>query len=191
MKALKYMALTNGHTSLKGQPLDVMLSLWKQAKELCSKANSSTQDPHIDVSVPVEFSRVANLERLSQTGETYCIKANKNECDALCRRFEFQSIDELNATFTVRWLGGSSINFCVDGHLNAHIIQTCRVTDKPVPEKLDTSFSFRVLHTSQEQVMEDDPHDIEFTRSPDVDLGEIAAQYVSLSAAPYPRAADL
>jgi uncharacterized metal-binding protein YceD (DUF177 family) len=74
--------------------------------------------------------------------------------------------------------------------MRAKLVQPCSVTLKEVPEDIDETFSFRVVHPNQEKDFEQELaefEDFEFSNDGIIDLGEIGAQYLSLSVDPYPR----
>jgi uncharacterized metal-binding protein YceD (DUF177 family) len=140
--------------------------------------------------IPVEFSRVASLELLTKRVDSLAMKATPVECEALAKRFHIVSIDFFEAEVSVKWRGGKSINYDVTGRLKARLTQSCIVTLQDIVENIDGTFDFRVVHPKQmEELTEelDEFQDIEFSEDDNVDLGEIAAQYLALSMDPYPR----
>lgn len=143
----------------------------------------------VETFVP-ELSRVVELERLVKMKTPYLIKATEVECAKLAERFDFVSLDLFELAYTVTHLGGKSIDFNVVGAIKASLVQRCSVTLKDIPEEIDDTFSFRVVHPKQEKELElelSEFEDFEFSEDGIVDLGEIGAQYLSLSVDPYPR----
>jgi uncharacterized protein (DUF952 family)/uncharacterized metal-binding protein YceD (DUF177 family) len=141
-------------------------------------------------SLALELSRRVNLERLYQNNTPFTVKATSFECLALAKRFDLEALDSLEVVFNVKWMQGSAIDYWVDGHLKAALTQSCVVTLKPVNETIDETFHFRVLHPSKEAIADEEYgefEDIEFSTTPYIDLGDIAAQYLLLLLNPYPR----
>lgn len=143
--------------------------------------------------VTPEMSRIVSLESLTNRVDPYVIKATAAECDALAKRFNIVSIDFFEAHITVKWRGEKSINYDVTGVINAKLTQNCIVTLQGIPEEIDDTFDFRVVHPKQMKELTeelDEFEDIEFSEDDDIDIGEIAAQYLALSMNPYPRLAE-
>lgn len=137
-----------------------------------------------------ELSRIVELERLVKMKTPYTIKASAEECQKLAERFDFVSLNAFELAYTVTHLGGKSIDYNVVGAMKASLVQRCSVTLKEIPEEIDDTFSFRVVHPKQQEEFElelSEFEDFEFSSDGIVDLGEIGAQYLSLSVDPYPR----
>ena len=137
-----------------------------------------------------ELSRIVELERLVKMKTPYTIKASDEECKKLAERFDFVVLNALEFVYTATHLGGKSIDFKVIGAMKASLAQRCSVTLKEIPEEVDDMFSFRVVHPKQEKEFElelSEFEDFEFSSDGIIDLGEIGAQYLSLSVDPYPR----
>jgi hypothetical protein len=120
----------------------------------------------------------------------FLIKASFEECQALAIRFGFISLSNFELIYTVTHLGGKTIDYKVEAEIRANLVQPCSVTLKEVPEDIDEAFNFRVVHPSQEKDFElelAEFQDFEFSIDGIIDLGEIGAQYLSLSVNPYPR----
>lgn len=140
-----------------------------------------------------ELSRIVELERLVKMKTPYTIKASVEECAELAERFEFVAVNGFELVYTATHLGGKAIDFNVIGAMKASLAQRCTVTLKEIPEEIDETFSFRVVHPKQQEEFElelSEFEDFEFSSDGIVDLGEIGAQYLSLSADPYPRFED-
>ena len=137
-----------------------------------------------------ELSRIVELERLVKMKTPYTIKASEDECKKLAERFEFVSLNAFELAYTVTHLGGKSIDYNVISAMKASLVQRCSVTLKEIHEEIDDTFSFRVVHPKQQEEFElelSEFEDFEFSSDGIVDLGEIGAQYLSLSVDPYPR----
>ena len=151
-----------------------------------SAAASDTTQP--------ELSRPFHVAELAEDPERKVeITTTAAEREALAARYSLLSLDALTAQLTVRGFGPGEI--VVEGQLQAQVVQECVVTLEPVAESVAGPFEQR--YTLYPSVPEDDletgPDDIE---PPEpaiggvIDLGELIAQYLSLSLNPYPRAPD-
>jgi len=143
-----------------------------------------------------ELSRIMEIERLVKMKNHFLIRASADECKKLAARFGFVALNLLEISYNATHLGGKTIDFKVIGAIKASLVQRCSVTLKEIPEEVDDTFSFRVVHPKQEKDFElelSEYEDFEFSSDGILDLGEIAAQYLSLSVDPYPRfdAADV
>jgi uncharacterized metal-binding protein YceD (DUF177 family) len=137
-----------------------------------------------------ELSRIVELERLIKMKNPYTIKASDEECKKLAERFDFVVLNALEFVYTATHLGGKSIDYHVIAAMKASLVQRCSVTLKEIPEEIDETFSFRVVHPKQQEEFElelSEFEDFEFSSDGIVDLGEIGAQYLSLSVDPYPK----
>jgi len=133
---------------------------------------------------------VIAADEVPSKGTTRDFLATHDQCAELAARFGYHAVGELRVGFELKPLaGGPMIRVC--GQLDARIEQLCIVTGDPVPEVLDTVFE--VIFAPSGMVEEnldltladaDPPEPI----GPDgIDLIEIAAQQLSLSAQEYPR----
>ncbi|RZI46598.1 YceD family protein [Candidatus Finniella inopinata] len=138
----------------------------------------------------VELSRLVNLERLHKKNLLYSLKATPSEAAALAQRFGVVSIDKLKMEYAIESGHTAYKGYYLTGSLQAEVIQSCVVSLKEVPESVDSRFSFHVVDQRyQDETFHDhEDDDIEFSIEDVVDLGEISAQYLSLSLNPYPRA---
>ncbi|MFO1056999.1 MAG: DUF177 domain-containing protein [Dongiaceae bacterium] len=143
---------------------------------------------------PPEFSRLAALDRATETPQSWSIEANQDERAALARRFGLLSLGRLVATLTWRRQAGDLVR--LDGVLEASLAQPCVVTLDPVPAELTESFTLRFMRgvaaEDREVVIDpeaDDPP--EPLGDGPVDVGEIVAQQLALALDPYPRAAGV
>jgi len=141
-----------------------------------------------------EISRIVDVDRLGANGSTALdIAANDSERAALARRFGFLGLPAFSARVTVdRRPGGRVV---VEGRLRGEIVQACILTLDPVTQDLDEAF--RIVF-KQDLAEERDPESGEALVSPQadapeplsgnmLDVGEIVAEQLSLSADPYPR----
>ena len=105
-----------------------------------------------------------------------------------------QAIDSLTATVTVEQRNKGRM-VVVEGSLDAAVTQTCVVTLEPLPRTVSERFSARLVTPDvlrEAAIVDIDPaseqDDPEPIDGDSVDIGELAAQHLSLSLDPYPRA---
>jgi uncharacterized metal-binding protein YceD (DUF177 family) len=139
-----------------------------------------------------EFSRFVEADSVGTHRMERRISANPEERAALARRFDLLGIDRLEARFSLKRAGGGVIH--VQGEIEAEVTQACVVTLAPVPAKVAERFSAdfadederrRPTESDLDFDAEDPPEPI---RNGHIDLGELAAEHLSLALDPYPRA---
>jgi uncharacterized metal-binding protein YceD (DUF177 family) len=129
-----------------------------------------------------EFSRPVTLPRLGHV-ERFRITADKGERAALARRFGLLAIDRFEAGIVLtRLREGARLEASID----ADVVQECVVTLEPVPNRVTDEFS--LLYGSVTPADHDDAV-VEPLEGDSLDVGEAAAQQLSLALDPYPRAA--
>ena len=141
-----------------------------------------------------EFSRPLALEQvLPHKPRQEDIAATADECAALAARFDLKSLSVLQSRMTLTRTADSKL-VRVAGALHAELVQTCVVSLQDVPAVIDASFETYFTEDGEE-FDEDAGLDIELEEDEFpvggggvVDLGELAAQYLSLEIDPYPRA---
>jgi uncharacterized metal-binding protein YceD (DUF177 family) len=149
---------------------------------------------HTDKKDKSEIERIVDVERMGASGSTALdIAASDSERAALAKRFGFLGLPAFAARITVdRRPGGRVV---VEGRLRGKIVQACILTLDPVTQDLDETF--RIVF-KQDLTEERDPESGEALVSPQadapeplsgnmLDVGEIAAEQLSLAADPYPR----
>lgn len=121
------------------------------------------------------------------------IVASEGERAALAKRFGFLGLPAFSARATVdRRPGGQVV---VEGRLRGKVVQACILTLDPVAQDLDDTF--RIVF-KQDLAEERDPESGEAVLSAQadapeplsgnlLDVGEIVAEQLALSADPYPR----
>ncbi|WP_026870456.1 YceD family protein [Inquilinus limosus] len=139
-----------------------------------------------------EFSRMVGVNTLPRGGRTIAIEADEAERAALARRFDLLALDELSARFTLTPGRGDTV--VVAGTLNAAVVQRCVVTLDPVPATVEDEVEavFADAAGRDEAEVEVDPlaAEVEPMVGGRIDLGELAAQHLSLALDPYPRSPD-
>jgi uncharacterized metal-binding protein YceD (DUF177 family) len=138
-----------------------------------------------------EFSRFIEADSVGARPIERQISANAEERAALAERFELRAIDRLEAAFTLRRAGDGVIH--VKGRVRGDVVQSCVVTLEPVPATIEEEFAADFAANSDRQG-EDEEIDFEAADPPEpiqnghIDLGELAAEHLSLALDPYPRA---
>lgn len=148
---------------------------------------------------PPEFSRPIRADSVSARELVETIEASEAERKALAERFELEAIGRLVAKVRLRRVrGGTMVR--VSGELEASVVQTCVMTLDPVPAEVQERFD--ALFAPPELIVEPDeddesvffdPASMDEETDPEpivngrIDIGELAAQHLSLALDPYPR----
>lgn len=138
-----------------------------------------------------EFSRPVRVDTLGEAPRTIAIEAGEAEREALARRFGFVSISSLSAEVA---LVRRNDTVAARGTVRAALAQSCVATGEPVEEKVEESFEIEFRPhpeggTGGEEEVElgGGELDIVFYDGGSVDVGEAAAETLSLAVAPFPR----
>jgi len=140
-----------------------------------------------------EFSCPVDVPLHEGGKESYSFSANKRELDALARRFQLKALSDFR--FSVELLYNDDKSVQVTGKLDASVTQTCILTLMPVTSIIQKIFQVKYVRPDddelsqghdQEQVF--DLGDMEIFTGQTIDLGELAAQYLSVYLDPYPKA---
>jgi hypothetical protein len=136
------------------------------------------------------------------------IEADERQRRDVARRLKVESVEGLAASFKVTRAAGSAL-ISVTGSVAGRVTQLCVSTGKPVVSEVyeefdayytdrDSTVSFiKARHErlgrmgdAEVQILEehDDPEPL--TEEGEIDLGELAVQYLSLAVEPYPRAEE-
>lgn len=141
-----------------------------------------------------ELSRLFNLDKVgTKSGINFQVKAGPSEREALAKRFDLVEIKRLEVIFTLAH-GSEEATYEITGTGKADVVQSCVVTLKDVPAHVE--FTIHVIaQEGEEQPIDendlsflDEEIDREYYQNNQVDLGEIASQYLVLSLDPYPHA---
>ncbi len=143
--------------------------------------------------VKSEIERVVDLEKLGPAGTALEIATSESERAALAKRFGFLGLPAFSARMTVDRKPGGRI--VVEGRLKGRIVQACILSLDPVTQELDDAFRLVFAEDVDE---ERDPESGEALLNANgdapepltgnmLDVGEIAAEQLSLTADPYPR----
>jgi uncharacterized metal-binding protein YceD (DUF177 family) len=144
------------------------------------------------MTIPPEFSRPVYVDTLGSTPRPLAIGANPEERAALAKRFGLVSIEALSAEAGLTRRGDE---VTAVGTLSASVVQSCVVTETPVPAEVEEEFRivFRPAprHDAEEEIeLSEGELDVVFYDGGAIDLGEAVAETLSLSLDPYPRSAE-
>jgi len=138
-----------------------------------------------------EFSRPYRLDTLGHI-KPLNISATSDECAALAKRFDLQSLSALEADAT---LTPDAKGIEAKGRLRADVVQSCVVTGEPVPARFDLPFAIRFVSATDapeadEIELSAEDCDVMEHDGQVIDLGEAVAQTLLLALEPYPRSAN-
>jgi len=134
-----------------------------------------------------EFSRPVATARLGEAPALYRFAADPQEREALARRLGLLALDRLEIEARLSRAAGGGIRLA--GQIAAELVQECVVTLEPVPSRVAEDFV--VLYRREAphgEIVDPGEEDIESLDGDEIDLGEAAAQQLSLAIDPYPRA---
>lgn len=139
-----------------------------------------------------EFSRRVQAIDVPRLGRDYTVTAEAAERGKLAVRFGLIGIDSLVGDFTVKSVGAGPL-IRVEGRIRASVTQRCVTSLKPVPatvdERINAEFGPDEADLDVELTLEDEDPPEAFDNGA-IDLGELAAQHLSLALDPFPRAED-
>jgi hypothetical protein len=151
-----------------------------------------------------EWSAMVEIGKLGVEPKTFKIEASEEERADLARRYGIVSVDRALAIVTLQKTRGNMIHAL--GTLQAEVTQSCVVSLEPVTQTIEEEFegwfgdddsavSFARAKSERDaaksgmetEILEEsvDPEPIV---NGQVDIGELAAQHLSLSLDPYPHA---
>lgn len=150
------------------------------------------------MTIETEFSRPVRVDDITTKPLEQRFEATVEERLKLAERFNILEIKQLTAETALRRQPGDIV--VLDGRVEADVVQACVVTLQPVPAHVEADFTVRYLPPAlwaEEEAAEGEGGDVLATGDdvealPDdaIDVGEVAAQYLSLALEPYPRAPD-
>lgn len=153
----------------------------------------------------IEFSHPIKLEHIDRKGKSVTIQPSSEECIALSKRFDLESIDTMEAQISIT---ASSLVYHVTGVVKATITQISVISNNPVQktitQDIDAWFidnsrvtSFEKAKKDRENSDEEDEYEIrdekddpEPITNDEIDIGEVAAQFLGLALDDYPRGED-
>ena len=134
-----------------------------------------------------EFSRVVETGRIGPQGLEIEVVAEAAERERLATRFGVPAIDALACAFRLRrGLGGTVM---AEGALRARVTQVCVVSTDPFEADVAEDFvlCFAPEADMPAEIDPEDPVDMVPMAGGAIDLGEAAAEQLSLALEPYPR----
>ncbi|UNM05939.1 MAG: hypothetical protein H6925_05485 [Holosporaceae bacterium] len=139
-----------------------------------------------------EFSRVINVHTLGVEPQILKFSAMPNEKERLRDRLGILALNrfEIKCQVSHDFLH-SRVH--IDAMLCAELVQACVLTLAEVKETLSEPVSLKLVtkcaaEDTSGRFFDDGPEEIELNADGTIDMGEIFAQYLSLSMNPYPRA---
>lgn len=139
-----------------------------------------------------EFSRTIDAETISESPRQIEIAADETERRRLAGRFGLKAIDSLAAQLRLARRAGI---IHADGRVDADVVQSCVVTDAPLPVHIDAPLSVRFLPNGHGDSGEDEVElsaedcDTLPIAGGKMDIGELVAETLALSLDPFPRSA--
>ena len=136
-----------------------------------------------------EITFMADIPALAKSTKSLRITASARERKALAKRIEVPELLAFEATFDAQKKGGGI--YLVTGRVKARMKQTCVRTLDVIETSLDQPFSVRFMDENifaayQHEELRGEIGDHEVLTGESANLGEIAAQYLSLFVDPYP-----
>jgi uncharacterized metal-binding protein YceD (DUF177 family) len=132
-----------------------------------------------------EFSRPVAVLRLGTEAMTYRINATGEECAALARRFDLVSLEHFAAEVTLSRHGGE---VRLAAEIVADVVQLCCLTLEPFASNLIDRSTVLYRRKPPPADLGVDEEDYEVLVGDEIDIGEAAAQQLSLALDPFPRA---
>ncbi|GAA0305553.1 DUF177 domain-containing protein [Sphingomonas oligophenolica] len=135
-----------------------------------------------------EFSRLERIDTIGEGEREVSISATQEERAALAARFELKSIDRLDGVFRLR---RDAAGVVARGRVRAAVVQSCVVTDDPLPVTVDEPVALRFVAEdapdADEIELNEDSLDTMGFDGAAIDLGEAAAETMALALDPFPR----
>jgi hypothetical protein len=154
-----------------------------------------------------EWSHVMRADSVPSAGKHAKLSASPEQCAAIARRVGVGDIENLHATMKLALQNGGHILY-IQGAVEADIEQACVVSGTPVKSHVKEEFEAwyadhdkaipfnRAKHEVKAKMEGDEVQILDERDDPEtmidgqVDLGEVAIQYLSLGINPYPRAPE-
>ncbi len=134
-----------------------------------------------------ELNRPVAIDRIGPRGLDVTVVANAAECAALAERMGIPAVQSLSCRFHVARVAADK--FAAAGHLRARVVQTCVISLEEFAADVEERFRLRFVPVGQEtdEIDPADPEDEVAYAAGMLDLGEAAAEQLSLALDPYPR----
>jgi uncharacterized metal-binding protein YceD (DUF177 family) len=143
--------------------------------------------------VTPEFSRTVDADTVSESPRQMRIEADETERRRLAGRFALKAVERLSADVRLARRAGI---IHAEGAVDADVVQSCVVTDEPLPAHIDAPFSVRfvpdayVVSPDEELELSAEDCDTLPLEGGRIDLGELAAETLALALDPFPRSAS-
>ncbi len=141
----------------------------------------------------VEFSRIINVQRVLKKNKPLDFVATLDERTSLAERLLIESITSFSVDYVLQSTHDPKL-FYLKGHLKAQVVQKCIVTEAPVNEKIDDQFDVVLRDEKRPDEdsfdIEEPIDDVDYIENGEIDLGEIATQYLILNLNPYPKSEE-
>lgn len=140
-----------------------------------------------------EFSRPVDADTIAESPRQMTIEADATERRRLAGRFGLKAIDGLSAEIRLARRAGI---IHADGRIDADVVQSCVVTDEPLPAHVEAPFSVRFVpdayNGAADEELELSAEDCDTLplEGGRIDLGELAAETLALALDPFPRSAN-
>jgi len=138
-----------------------------------------------------EFAHHLRIDQI-RDGERLDLVAGNEECAAIAKRLDLDSLDRLEAHVTLSREGDK---VSAEGRLAAALAQRCVITGDPVAAHVDEPFAFAFVPEpaatahAEEIELGSDELDTIFHDGAEIDLGTAIADTLALSIDPFPRSA--
>lgn len=140
-----------------------------------------------------EFPRPISITDIDRRPRTHTIEPTAEEIPALAKRLGVSRLTNISASLTVTRKRGA---VRVEGQVTADVEQLCVVTLEPLQSKVSEPIEETYMEVREDEhavEIDVDPDSPEPLEGDELDIGELAAQYLALAIDPHPRApgADL
>ncbi len=136
-----------------------------------------------------ELHRPVATDRIATSGQSFDIKADTAECEAVALRLGIPGLHALTCQFHVaRQMDARSGEIIAEGHLRARLDRECVVTLERFTLSVEERFRVRFVPHGTEAGDDDPESDDEIPyEGTAIDLGEAAVEQLALTLDPYPR----
>lgn len=143
----------------------------------------------VEANAKPELSRPLELDDIKPDGSVVKFTATDEEREHLARRFDLLDVERMVAEFRVT-RGASGIPIRVIGRVTARVTQRCVVSLEAFSSDVGDDIEVEFVPGDDTAAAEDfsiDGVEAETLDGDTIDLGELAAQHLSVALDPYPR----
>ena len=140
-----------------------------------------------------DFSYILDVNDVADGGRDFAFAASPEECAALGQRLGLRKLVSFEVSGQIQPLSDGR-TILVQGGFVAEVVQSCVVTLDPVESRLEDTFEIRyvpggdgAVATESDVEVSPDDGDVEPFDGQSIDLGAVAAEFLSLALDPYPR----